>query len=328
MRKVFVGFMVVSLAITVSTPNVYSQAKLAQTGFQFLGVSSDARAAAMGEAFTTVEGQSSALFYNPAGLARLSSVIDMTASHNSWIADITHQAFSVALNPWEGRYGVFGISALTVDYDEIQGTMVWGNPEGYIDTEIFNPGAIAIGIGYAICLTDKFAVGGQIKHVAQSLGKSVIPGEGVKKNLVSAIAFDFGTIYHTGFFKSLVLGMSVRNFSEEVKFEWESFQLPLTFRMGLSINALDLFIDNPENHSLLIIMDAVHPRAYPEYIDLGGEYLFMDIFALRLGYMFRRDECGLSMGFGLQKFGFSFDYAYTPFGVFNNVNRFTVRFSK
>ena len=327
MRKVFLGFMMVSFGITVSTPNVYSQAKLAQTGFQFLSVGSDARAAAMGEAFTTVEGQSSALFYNPAGMARLSSVIDMTASHNSWITDINHHAFSIALNPWKGRYGVFGISAVTVDYGEIQGTMVWGNSEGYIDTEIFNPKAIAIGIGYARYLTDRFAVGGQIKHVAQSLGKSVIPDEGVKKNLVSTIAFDFGTIYRTGF-KSLSLGMSVRNFSEEVKFEREGFQLPLAFRIGLSMNALDLFIDNPEKHSLLIIMDAVHPRSYPEYIDLGGEYLFMDIFALRLGYMFRQDECGLSMGFGLQKFGFSFDYAYTPFGVFNNVNRFTVRLSK
>ena len=328
MRKDFLRFITVISAIAVSTSNVYPQKKLAQTGFQFLSVGLDARASAMGEAFTTVEGVSSALFYNPAGMARLPSFTDVTANHIQWIADIKHYSFSLALNPREGRYGVFGISAMTVEYGEMQGTMVWANPEGYIDTEVFSPQAIAIGIGYAKCLTDKFSVGGQIKQVAQSLGKSFIPDEGVEKNLASALAFDFGTIYRTGF-KSLSFGMSIRNFSEEVKFEEEGFQLPLTFKIGLSVNAFDFFMDVPlEKHSLLIIMDAVHPRSYPEYINLGGEYLFMDMFALRLGYMSGQDECGLSMGFGLQKFGFSFDYAYTPFGVFNNVNRFTVHLSK
>jgi hypothetical protein len=328
MRKRILIFVLAIFAITVSTSNVYPQKKLAQTGFQFLSVGSDARASAMGEAFTTVEGLSSALFYNPAGMARLSSFVDVTANHTQWIADIKHYSFSLALSPWGGRNGVFGISAMSVDYGEMQGTMVWANPEGYIDTDIFKPQAIAIGVGYARCLTDKFSVGGQIKEVSQSLGKSVVPEEGVKKNLASALAFDFGTIYRTGF-KSLSFGMSVRNFSEETKFEEEGFQLPLTFKIGLSVNALDFFMDVPrEKHSLLLIMDAVHPRSYPEYIDLGGEYLFMDMFALRLGYRTGQDECGLTMGFGLQKFGLSFDYSYTPFGVFDSVHRFTVHLSK
>ncbi|PIP11712.1 MAG: DUF3308 domain-containing protein [bacterium (Candidatus Stahlbacteria) CG23_combo_of_CG06-09_8_20_14_all_40_9] len=327
MKKIFIIFIVPMVVNVLTTTSVYPQKKLAQTGFQFLSVGSDARASAMGEAFTTVEGISNALFYNPAGMARVSSFIDVAASHNSWIADINHHAFSIALNPHRGRYGVFGISIMTVDYGEMQGTMVWGNPQGYIDTEIFSPKAIAVGIGYARYLTDKFAVGGQVKQVAQSVGKSVIPDEGVKKNLASAIAFDFGTIYRTGF-KSLSLGMSVRNFSEEIKFEQEGFQLPLTFKIGLSMDAFDLFRDNPEKHSLLIIMDAVHPRSYPEYINLGSEYLFMDMFALRLGYISGHDEYGLTTGFGIQKFGFALDYAYTPFGVFNSVHRFTVHLSK
>ena len=56
--------------------------------------------------------------------------------------------------------------------------------------------------------------------------------------------------------------MSVRNFSQEIKFEEEGFQLPLTFKIGLSINALDFTSLNPEDHALLVVLDAVHPRSY------------------------------------------------------------------
>ena len=43
--------------------------KLAQTGFQFLSVSSDARLAA--DAMTTLKNGSASLFFNPAGLSKL-----------------------------------------------------------------------------------------------------------------------------------------------------------------------------------------------------------------------------------------------------------------
>ena len=321
MRKLYV--MGVIMICSLMVKNAYPQVKLAQTGFQFLSVGADARACGMGEAFTTVEGQASALFYNPAGMARLGSSIDMATNYTKWIADITHYSLSCAFKPKAGRYGVFGISVLFVDYGEIQGTMVWPNPEGYIETEVFRPAAYAIGIGYARALTDKFVVGGQIKHTSQSLGKSVIPDEGVKKNIASTFAYDFGTIYRTGF-KSLSFGMCVRNFSPEVKFEEEGFQLPLTFKIGISMDLLDIFMSDHKDHSLLVAIDAAHPRAYREYINLGMEYKFMNMLALRVGYVTSQDEYGLTAGFGVHQFGISFDYAYTPFGVFGNVHRFTL----
>src|SRR3972149_1001293 len=88
--------------------------KLAQTGFQFLSVVSDARAAAMAEAMTSLQTGSSALFFNPAGMADLPTYFDLTASNNQWIADITHYAFSAAISPAKGRYGVLGFSVQSV----------------------------------------------------------------------------------------------------------------------------------------------------------------------------------------------------------------------
>jgi len=321
-------FMLVSLKSTLRADE-----KLAQTGFQFLSVGPIGRASAMGEAYNTFEGGSAALFYNPAGMARMSRSIDLSVSWNSWIADINYNSFSMAYNPKDGLYGAFGLSVLWVDYGEFLGTMVWNNSKGYVDTENFTPKAMAIGFGYAKSLTDKFSVGGQIKYVAQSSGKNVIPdnetksGLNVTKSVLSTLAYDFGTIYHTGF-KSLAFGMSVRNFSEEIKFVQEGFQLPLTFRIGISINAMDFMEQLADKHALFVAIDAVHPRAHYEYINLGFEYKVLDMISLRGGYVTGQDEYDLTYGFGFEKFGLSFDYAYVPFGVFDDVQKITVTFSR
>ena len=121
--------------------------------------------------------------------------------------------------------------------------------------------------------------------------------------------------------------MSIRNFSEEFKFEEESFQLPLTFRIGISMNVLEIYNFSSINHSLLVSVDRVHPRSYPEFFNIGFDYLFLDIFSIRAGYVSNQDEYDVSYGFGVKKFGVAFDYAYTPFGVFGEVQRITVRLS-
>ncbi len=304
----------------------YSQEKLAQTGFQFLSVSQDARASALGEAYATMENTSGALFYNPAGIARIQKTFEVSANYFNWIAGIQHAALSATFEPSQGEYGVFGFSVQSVDYGNLEGTMVWENEQGYVETPDFNPKAMAVGVAYARSLTDKFVVGGQIKYVGQSLGTSVLPGGITKTNTADGFAFDFGTIYHTGF-KSLKIGMFVRNFSQEFKYEQEGFQLPLIFKMGISMDAMDLIAPDQDQHKLLVSFDAAHPRSHREYINLGLEYEFMQTFALRVGYISAQSEQNVTFGVGLHKMGLGLNYAYTPFGVFDSVQRFSVSFS-
>jgi len=320
-------FIFINILLLVAT--TFAEEKLAQTGFQFLSVATDARAGALGDAMTSLELGSASLFFNPAGMARMDGRFELLANQNQWIADITYNSYAVSFNPSGGRYGVFGLSFVSVDYGDVEGTMVWANEQGYIDTEIMNPSAFSAGLGYAKSLTDKFSVGGQIKYAGQQLGKSMTTlGDDsliVKKNLAFATAVDFGTLYRTGF-KSLVFGMTVRNFSNEIKFEKEAFQLPLTFRLGLSMDLMD-FLPAFSGHSMLLSVDASHPRSYPEQLMVGLQYGFQEMLFLRLGYEGNHDENDISFGFGLSRFGLSFDYAYTPYGVFDNVQRMTLRFA-
>jgi hypothetical protein len=326
--SLFIGLLLIS--------SVYAEKneKLAQSGFQFLSVISDARAAAMAESMTSLEIGSSALFFNPAGMANMEGLVDFTASQNQWIADITHNTFSLALSPGRGEYGVLGFSVQSVDYGEFYGTRVDKTTDlGYIDTGTFELSALAIGVGYAKRLTDRFSVGGQVRWVEQNLGESIVPiistvpdtsYEKIESKL-TPLAFDFGTQFKTGF-KSLVFGMSVRNFSKEIKYVEEGFQLPLVFNLGISMNLMDFLGEVPLDQSLVLCLDASHYRSHPEQIKVGVDYRFMNALSLRGGYVSNNDESGLSFGMGVSYFGVTIDYAQTPFGVFDKVQRMTVRF--
>ncbi len=319
----------------------FSQAdqKLAQTGFQFLSVTSDARGAGMGEAMTSLETGASSLFFNPAGMAGMKKSFDATAGVNMWIADIKHYTLGLVINP-RSNIGVFGVSLQSVNYGEFLGTVVDKTSDlGFRDTGPFKLTAFAVGVGYAKQLTDQFSVGGQIRMVHQDLGTSLSPATIQRdsmtidtvqsvSNKLNPLVFDFGTQFRTGI-KSLVFGMSVRNFSKEVKYAQEGFQAPLVFNLGISMNMLDLLPKVPENQTLFLSIDASHYRDHPEQVRIGVEYNFMNILKLRGGYVPKSDydQSSLTYGLGVAYGGFGVDYAYTPFGVFSNVQRLTARFS-
>lgn len=330
MRK-SIGITIVLFAAlgTLSATALSENQKLAQTGMKFLNVGAGGQQTAMGEAVTSLEGSSVSMFYNPAGMARLSSLYDINLGQTRWIADINHNFASVAISPAQGDYGVFGFTLQFVDYGDLQETMRASNEQGFYDLGTFRPTASAIGIGYARALSDRFSVGGNVKFVTQNLGDAATSidalGDPLKsKSTKEVLVFDIGMLYRTGF-KSLNFGVAVRNFSQEVRYEREGFQLPLIFKIGLSMNALDLTDMDRQMHSLILSVDATHPRDYPEQVNVGAEYLFMQILAVRGGYMSNNDEHGLTYGVGLQKtlgdIRLAVDYSYTPFGIFKEVSR-------
>jgi hypothetical protein len=335
MNKKIQVILTIIMMVFISQVNV-GQVKLAQTGLKFLSVGGDARAAALGEAITALEGNSTSMFYNPSGMARQTGFVDVTFSNTQWIADINYMHASISVAPEDALYGVFGLSVASVDYGELKRTIRDEGEDGFLDLGTYSPNAFALGVGYAKALSDKFAVGGNIKFVYQDLGDGHVVNiaqdstHTKQKFDTDVFAFDFGIQYRTGF-KSLVFGMSLRNFSEEIEYIEESFQLPLTFKIGLSMNLIDLLEEGNDQHSFLLAVDAAHPRDYKEQIHIGGEYTFMNILSLRAGYISPTDEQGVNFGAGLKHefvgFNFGVDYSYLDFGIFDNVNRFSINIS-
>ena len=249
-----------------------------------------------------------------------------------WIADIKYINSALTFVPSDGLYGVFGVSVVSVDYGDFYKTII-GPDGGSMDIGTYSPTALAIGVSYAKALSDKFSVGGDVRYVYQNYGDGHVVG-GDYENMetqkidIDVFAFDFGVIYKTGF-KSLDLGMSIRNLSSQIKYVDESFQLPLSFKLGLSMNLLDLFEIAPTSHSLLFSIDAEHPRDNKETLSLGAEYTFMNILSLRAGIITpETSEAGINAGIGLKHeiggINLGIDYAYTDFGIFDSIHRITV----
>ncbi len=331
MRHKFIHIFIICLLIIglVSMTSAAEMKKLAQTGFQFLKVDVGARAAGMGGAFVAVTNDANSLFWNPAGITQAKKG-SFSISQTSWIADINQIGLAAVL-PVSG-IGHFGVSVVTVNYGDIPRTIISDSEAGYIQDGTYTPGGVALGLGYAKQFTDKLSIGGQIKYASESLGSSTIRKPNTTEtqtvdNELSALAFDIGTLYYTGY-KDLRLSMSIRNFSQDIEYETESFQMPLTFSIGLAMDVLSV-LDVSEMHKLTLAVDAIHPRDYSERLHFGAEYMFRGMLALRAGYKVNYDEEGLAAGFGLRHdFGgvnFNLDYSYTDMGTYlGNVNRFSL----
>lgn len=306
--------------------------KRGQSGLQFLDVTVSPRAAAMANAISALELTSSeAMFHNPATMAYLEGG-SVSLGTFEWIADISYNAASIAYGPSGGRFGVIGFSILTVDYGELEQTIIDQDPAGagYIKTGTFSPTALAVGVGYAKSLTDRFSVGGNVRYARQDLGQSQMSLEGgMQDNAVSTPTFDFGVLYRTGF-ESLNLAVTARNFSPAVTYEEESFEAPLSLNIAVSMDVLDVLAPATANQSFLLAVEAGHPRSYAEQIRIGGEYRLMDVLSLRAGYIYPTDEQGINLGAGIHTgiggVRLGADYAYSHFGDFGNVNRIGINF--
>lgn len=304
--------------------------RLAQTGLKFLSVSLSPRAAAMGDAVTAEERRSSSLFYNPAGAARMDKSVHVTFSNVDWISKIKYNAGALAVRPGNGQYGVVGLSLRSVDYGEFLETIRADNQKGYRNLGTYSPSATAIGMHYSRMLTDRFSVGANFKWARQRLGEHAMDTDELgnvnsrETMSVSAYALDFGVIYQTGY-RNMNFAFNVRNLAREHQYHEEEFELPLTFRIGFSMDATELTNLDPATHNVRVGLDAERPRDYFEQVKLGTEYTFQDFLSLRVGYVYPTDEKNITLGGGVNfeegDLRVAANYAYSQFGIFGSVSR-------
>jgi len=337
--KKFIVF--ISLLIFVLSVNVYAADKVAQSGYGFLDVAAGARACGMGEAFTVLGQDASALFYNPSGIGEIDANFDLSVGGTQWIADINYLYLAGVLNA--GVWGNFGFSLISPDYGDFYGTRVAeGTESGYENIGLLDVSAFCAGVAYAREFTDKFTVGGQVKYVSQLLGENEFEVHAkvdtgalerdttlyvMGENESSTLSYDFGLLFYPGF-KSFAFGMSVRNFSPRVAYERIGFELPLTFALGVGADILDFFGEYPD-YSFNIGVDMVHPRDWKEQYNVGGEFGYKNMIFVRAGYKFNCYAEGLNAGAGISVAGVKIDYSYSTYDLegFDMVNRVSGGFS-
>ncbi|MFH1278702.1 MAG: PorV/PorQ family protein [Candidatus Eisenbacteria bacterium] len=266
-------------------------AKVGTIGAQFLKIGVGGRGTAMGESFVAIADDPSALYWNPAGIAKLEGKSHVFLSHASWPAGIGHE-FAGYVFTYGGIPGVMGVSLNVLQMDPMIRTTEYHpdgiNQPGSSELEQFDAGDMAIGLSYAQFLTDKFSFGGTVKWVHQ----------GLEDEFAEGINFDFGTLYNTGF-RTITIGMTVQSIGSTMTFIDQEFSPPTTFKLGVAMNALQ-----SQQHSVLTSAEFNHPSDNQERANLGLEYVYtpLDRFALALrgGYMANRDIQDFALGFGVR----------------------------
>jgi long-subunit fatty acid transport protein len=311
--------------------------KTGTTAASFLNIDIGARAVGMGSAFVTLSDDPTAIYYNPAGMSQIQSTQAMF-SHNRWLADISFNYAAVTL-PVPG-IGSLGASATFLSMDDMERTTIT-QPMG--TGEMFSVGSYSFALSYARNLTDRFSIGGNVKYISEQIYHSSANG----------VAIDVGTLFETQF-DGLMIGMSISNFGTKMRMsgqdmimqvdpdptvsgnnpkipanlETDPFDLPLMFRVGTSIDVLK----GKGNSNLVLAADALHPNDDVEYVNIGAEYTFNNMIALRVGQkcLFARDsEEGISVGGGIKyrimnATELRLDYAYHDFGLLNDVQQFSL----
>ncbi|MFC1568974.1 PorV/PorQ family protein [bacterium] len=330
---------IIALILMLATFPMHSQ-KISKTGTTaagFLNIDVGARAVAMGSAFVTVSDDPTAIYWNPAGLAKLHTTQAMF-SHTTWLADIKFNYAAIAL-PLPG-IGTVGAAATFLTMDDMERTTI-SQPMG--TGEMFGAGSYCIALSYARKLTDRFSIGGNLKYVNERIYHSSAYG----------MAIDVGTLFETQF-NGLMIGMSIANYGSKMQMagqdmliqadpdllisgnnpnipanlETNAFDMPLMFRVGIGMDVLK----GLGKSNLIIAVDALHPNDDVEYVNVGAEYTFNNMVSLRGGYktlFAENSEEGLSLGGGLKYRIMDFselrlDYAYQDFGILKNIQKFTL----
>jgi hypothetical protein len=231
----------------------------------------------MGSAFVAVANDASAAYWNPAGLARLPDRV-LSIDYVDWFADVQlsqiSYVFTLPIIP-----GAMAVQARSLSMDRLPVRTVF-RPDGSGTT--YDAGDVAIGLSYARSLTDKFSTGLSIHYLQSTLASWT----------ASAIAFDFGTLYDTGY-RSLTIGMSIQSIGSEMTFIEDPVKLPTIFRVGMSMHLL-----RSETQRLLATGEFQHPPDNSERANAGMEYAISETLFARGGWYFRYDEERFSLGGG------------------------------
>lgn len=308
-------------AVQAQVLPAFGEERSGGAAFQFLKIPVDPRGAALGETVVSNANDASSLFWNPA-LAAQGGGTEVGVASAAYFADI---ALHYAAGYSEVGPVTLGVSVQALDSGEMPVTTEFSGPEGTGET--FRLTDVAAGLSVSQALTDLFSYGVTAKYVRESAA-------GVS---TSAALVDLGVFYKIGD-TGVQLGVAIRNFGFEntpsgsidrttlggtvTETEFEGAEPPTTFMLGASFRPFAA----TSQHDLVLSGQLTNPSDNAERYNVGVEYTWNQLLALRAGYRFGVDEASLpSVGAGLLVPGIGpdvrIDYGFTNLERLGSVHR-------
>ncbi len=256
----------------------------------------------MGSAFVGVADDSSALFWNPAGLGLLDDG-EIALHHNSWLTDITEDTAILSL-PLE--YGSVGAAIDFLNYGSFEGRDSGGGL-----TSSYTGQNIQGALGWGLELADKYFGGVTMKFAQLTLSSQT----------TTVISGEAGLIKQLG--KNFRLGLCYNNPGTAVN----GSQIDSTLSLGGSYRA-----ERAKMNRVLVAVGAQIGSNNVNQIQVAAEDVLYSLMSLRMGYQLNLSDMrldgltGFSVGVGFSIQGFVVDYAYQPYGDLGNSNRVSMSY--
>ena len=307
MKKVVKALLIAALGIGATAP-IYAAESAGQAG-AYLKMGVGARALGMGSAFTAVANDSTAAFWNPAGLAKLKKH-EASFMHANLTDDRDYNFFNYAhvLKNKDGKSnGTIALSHINFGIDGIPETDIARNDDGspaldgngneqpLLDANgnvvikgYFEDKETNTFISYGRAITDKFYAGVNLKYLKHEL----------YKNKADAMGLDFGLMYDWN--DKTTLGLSVRDIGESLDWDTEAGtkdDVPVTTTFGVAHKC---------NDKLLIAADLNKVKDMDVKLFCGAEYQIHENVSLRVG----SHDSDLTLGASFKLDTWRFDYSY------------------
>ena len=303
----------------------FGEDRAGTAGFLFLRVPADPRTAALGESVAAGAADATALFHNPALMAR-GARYGVTGGVTRYYADTQLYYAGAYTNVGAFTLGLStqgfssGDMAVTTEFD----------PDGSSGQQTFGMQSAAVGLTVGQALTDLFSYGVTLKYAV----------EGVADVQYDAFLADLGVFYRIGE-TGVQLGVAIRDFGLDGTPESDltrptlggpqdvddlaNVTAPTTFLLGIGYR-----VPLPSGqHDLQVLTQLVNPNDNAERFNLGAEYTFAQVLTLRGGYQIGREFHSVpSLGFGVQAPGLGpdlrADYGFTRHDLLGSVHRIGV----
>jgi hypothetical protein len=288
----------------------------------FLKISAGARGAALAGAYSATCTDVFALYHNPAGLA-WNEKNSAAFSYRFWVTDLNHSFVGVTRHIDENN--VLGISMITLTTTPMQVTDEY-HPTGSGQTIEYAD--FAIGLSYAVKLTEYFSCGLTLKYAQENIGDL----------RMRAGLIDLGTMYQTDFYGTR-FAINMANFGDRVKpggtykyktisgqiidKGYQSFSPPTVFKVSVAFDPI-----STGQNSLTWVTQLNHPTDNSENIAMGLEYSLNKKVFLRGGYLLNSKVENFSLGGGfkvdLKIAEGTIDYGYTGMKDLGGSSTFSV----
>lgn len=310
--------MIVGWLIVISLVPVLGQSTtgISRHGAAFLRISPYARQVAMGEAFTGLANDMSALRYNIGGLGSLRAQKAMVGfNFHNWIDDTQQGSILGAVKTPLGILGFNFHYFNEGTINEIDNNFA---PTGrQVES---NDIALTVGYGRAFTILNReLNLGAGVRTVRQNLAD----------HYATAVGLDLGAVFR---FPYVSLGLTIQNLGlTKLEFLSKKENLPETYRGGLAVQ-----IPYRKLFDFNLTTDIAFTAGQKFRYYSGTEIVISNLFSIRGGYKFHEWEASRwSAGFGLlipmdwlAGSRTRLDYAYSPLDAFDaSAHRFSLVFS-